>query len=356
MALIVIVAIAAAGVTYIAFRPTPTPSPTPPPTPPVLQPEDIKFGAPFTTPIEEPWDGVIHEAFQWAESEYGLSYDWTDDVGYADLPAVLADWAEEYDIVFGDVFGCEESARTVASDFPDTLFVFGSGLGPVEPNVCVFDDWIHEPAYLCGMIAGKLTDSNILGVVGGVPIPEVNRLVNAFIAGALETNPNVKVKVTFIGEWFNPPVAKEKALAQIAAGADVLYCERYGVHDAALEKLQTEGKVIALFGNLLDQYDMATELVVTGPMWDMKPTVEYVMENYIDRNGDPFAMDLAEWSMAAKGGAKLAPWHDWETRLHEDIVAKMQAEDIVDVIEARWQQILAGAFRVDINESVPVSD
>lgn len=345
VAVIIIVALAGVGIWWSYFyRPAP------------FEPAKIKIGVPYTTPIEEPWDGVWHEAFTWAADEYGLTYDWTDDVGYADLPSVLREWAPKYDIVWGDVFGCEEAAREVAKDFPDTQFIFGSGLGPVEPNVCVSDDWIHEPAYISGMIAGKLTETNIIGVVGGVPVPEVNRLVNAFIAGAKETNPDVKVKVAFLGEWFNPPLAKEKALAQIEAGADVMYAERYGVHEAALEKLETEGKVIPLFGNLLDQWEMAPELVVTGPVWDLKPTIKYLIDTYILREGEPFSMDLAEWSMVVKGGAKLAPWHDWETRLHSEIVEKMQAEEIIDMVEERWAEIIAGTFRVDIDESVPVSD
>ena len=137
------------------------------------------------------------------------------------------------DIIFGDAFGNEEAVRAVAADYPDIAFVFGSGGGPVEPNLSVFDNWIHEPAYLGGMLAGGLTESNVIGVVGGMPVPEVNRLVNAFIAGAKEVNPEVEVKVSFINSWFDPAAAKEAALAQIDAGADVLYAERFGVIEAA---------------------------------------------------------------------------------------------------------------------------
>jgi basic membrane lipoprotein Med (substrate-binding protein (PBP1-ABC) superfamily) len=352
--LIIVVALIVGAGVYVATRPAAP-----------VEIAKLKIGVPYTTPIEEPWDGCWHEAFTWAKETYAkelgieITYDWTDDVGYSDLPAVLREWAPKYDIIWGDTFGCEEAARGVAKDFPDKQFIFGSGLGPVEPNVCVSDDWIHEPAYICGMIAGKLTRTNIIGIVGGVPVPEVNRLVNAFKAGAKEVNPNVKVKITFIGEWFNPPLAKEKALAQIGEGADVMYAERYGVHEAALEKLTTENKVIPVFGSLLDQYELAPNLIITGPVWDLKPTIKYVIDTYIMRDGKPFAMDLAEWSMVGKGGAKLAGWpglHDWETRLNPDIVARMRAEGIINMIETRWAQILDGTFRVDIDESVPVSD
>ena len=56
--------------------------------------------------------------------------------------------------IFGDAYGNEEAVRRVAAEYPATPFIFGSGLGPSDPNLSVFDDWIHEPAYLCGMLAG----------------------------------------------------------------------------------------------------------------------------------------------------------------------------------------------------------
>ena len=103
-------------------------------------------------------------------------------------------------------------------------------------------------------------------------IPEVNRLVNAFFAGAKEVNPGVKCKVTFIGSFFDPPKAKEAALAQIDAGVDVIYAERFGVIEAAKEK-----KILAI-SNMSDQSALAPDTVVTGPVWDMWPTVQQAMK------------------------------------------------------------------------------
>ena len=90
---------------------------------------------------------------------------------------------------------------------------------PAAPNFGVFDNWIQEPAFLSGMIAGKMTKTGVVGAVAAMAIPEVNRLVNAFFAGAKEVNPDVKKKVAFIGSFFDPPKAKEAAIAQIEAQA-----------------------------------------------------------------------------------------------------------------------------------------
>ena len=188
-----------------------------------VQAAELKVAAVFETPIEEPWVNQIHVALLKAKDELGIEYTWSESVKAADFARVMREYAEGgYQLIMGDSFGAERIARRVAADYPDVAFVFGSGIGPAEPNFAVFDNWIHEPAYLAGLIAGRMTESNVIGVVAAMPIPEVNRITNAFLAGAREVNPDVKAKVSFIGSFFDPPKAKEAALAQIEAGADVL--------------------------------------------------------------------------------------------------------------------------------------
>jgi basic membrane lipoprotein Med (substrate-binding protein (PBP1-ABC) superfamily) len=188
------------------------------------------------------------------------------------------------------------------------------------------------------MLAGGLTQSNTIGVVGGYPVPEVNRLVNAFIAGAKEVNPNAKVMVTFINSWFDPAAAKEAALAQIDAGADVLYAERFGVIEAAAEN------GLWVFGNMSDQNSLAPDLVVSSPVWNMTPTVDYVINQVM--TGAYTAQDLKDFSMVAKGGASLAPFHGTEAKLPAELVQK---------VREREQQIKDGLFRVDIAEAQPAA-
>lgn len=322
----------------------PAPAVGPTPAPPVAEatsagPEVLNVFGAFATPIEEPWDGVIHAALNEAVSKGQIEYTWQDNIGYAgDMERILRETAEkdQPDIIFGDAFGNEEAVRRVATEFPDIAFVFGSGLGPSEPNLSVFDNWIHEPAYLCGLIAGKMTESNVVGVVGGYPVPEVNRLINAFTQGAREANPDVEVKVTFINSWFDPAAAKEAALAQVDAGADVLYAERFGVIEAAQEN------DLLAFGNMSDQNSLAPDTVVTGPVWNMSPTAQYIISQVA--GGTYTAQDLKDFSMYAKGGASLADWHGWEQKLPAEVVS---------LVEEKEKAIQTGLFRVDINENAP---
>ena len=297
----------------------------------------LRAVAVYATPIEEPWNHAVHQAMEKAESEHGIEYTYDDNVQPSEFEKVLRRYAEEgYDLIVGDAFADEETVRRVAAEYSDVPFVFGSGLGPASPNFSVFDNWIHEPAYLAGMIAGSLTESHVIGVVGGHPAPEVNRLINAFRAGARETNPEVQLKVVFIESWFDPPKAKEAASTLISQGADVLYAERAGVIEACAEAS------VPCFGNLIAQHELAPEVVVSSVLWDMWPTVDTIVTSIKD--GSYTSSDLAEYSTMSHGGARLAPFRGWEARL---------PAEIQETVKVRSSEIRSGRFRVPIIESEP---
>jgi basic membrane protein A and related proteins len=298
------------------------------------------FGA-YATPIEEPWDGVIHSALTRAKNAGQIDYTFTDDIGYSgNMERVLRQVAAKNkpNVIFGDAFGNEEAVRRVAKQFPQIAFVFGSGGGPASPNVSVFDNWIHEPAYLMGVMAGSLTKTNKLGIVAGYPVPEVNRLANAFISGAHSVNKKAVVKVTFINSWFDPATAKESALAQIAAKVDAIYAERAGVIEAAKQK-----NIIA-FGNMSDQKSSAPRNVVSSAVWNMNPTVQFVLNQV--RGGTYTALDLKDFSMMGKGGATIAP-------INRNVVKGGVPAKLVAKVKGLQTKIMSGNLRVDIDEAQP---
>ena len=300
----------------------------------------LRVAAVFETPIEEPWVNQIHVALKQAEKELGIEYKWSESVKSADFARVMREYAEGgYDLIMGDSFGAERIARRVAKSYPKTAFTFGSGIGPAEPNFAVFDNWVHEPAYLAGMIAGKLTKKNTVGAVAAMTIPEVNRLCNAFCAGAKEVNPAVKCKFSFIGSFFDPPKAKEAALAQIEQGVDVIYAERFGVIEAAKEK------GIPAIGNMSDQWELGPGTVVTSVVWDMWPTVKQVVNQV--KAGVFTSQDFGQFSYMGKGGSFLAPYHKWDSKL---------PSGIKDMVAKRKAEILDGTFRIPIDESAPKSE
>jgi basic membrane protein A len=297
------------------------------------------FGA-FATPLEEPWDGAIHSALQSAEDDGTIEYDFVDNLHTADemeraLRDIIA--SQDPDIIIGDAFAAEDAVRAVAADFPDTAFAFGSGGKEQAPNFSVFDNWMQDPAYLAGMLAGGLTESNTIGVVGAMPIPEVNRIVNGFIAGVEETNPDATVTVSFINSFFDPATAKQAAEAAIAGGADVLFAERDGVIAAA------EENGLPAFGMMVDQKNQAPGHVVTSLLWNMRPTVDAVVQAVAD--GSYEAQNLAEFSFMANGGSDIA-------EINTETAFEIPA-GLIEQVEAKKAEILDGVFETPVDEEAP---
>ena len=125
-------------------------------------------------------------------------------------------------LIFGTTFGYMEPMLKVAADFKDVKFEHGTGYKTAE-NLRTYDSRTYEGAYMAGVIAGKMTKSNVLGVVASIPIPEVIRNINSFTLGAQSINPKVKTKVVWVNGWFDPPKETEAATSLINGGADVLF-------------------------------------------------------------------------------------------------------------------------------------
>lgn len=298
----------------------------------------LVYGA-FATPLEEPWDGAVHEALKEAESDGEIRYKYVDNLSTADkMERGLRDIAtnEEPDAIIGDAFAAEEAVRKVSAEFTDIPFAFGSGEKAVEPNMSVFDNWLQDPGYLAGMLSGGLTDSDTIGVVAAMPIPEVNRIVNAYVEGAKSVNPDVTVKVSFINSFFDPAAAKQAANAHVSAGADVLFAERDGVIAAAKDA------DIPVIGMMVDQHDEAPEHVATSLIWHMRPTVDEVIKQA--QNG-PESLDLGEYSFMINDGSELA-------ELNTDVVGGIP-DDLVKKIEAKKSDITDGDFTTPVDESAP---
>jgi basic membrane protein A len=299
----------------------------------------LKVAAVYTVPFEQQWVSRIHKALKAAEARGEIEYKASENVANADYERVMREYATAGNqLILGEVFGVETAARKVARDFPKTAFLMGSSGKPQAPNFSVFDNYIQEPAYLTGMIAGGLTKTNRIGMVGGFPIPEVNRLMHAFMAGAREVNPKVEFTVSFINSWFDPPKAKEASFAMIDKGADVLYAERFGVSDAARER----GKLA--IGNVINTQDKYPDTVVASALWHMEPSIDRALR--LVKDGKFVAEDYGSYSLMKHKGSELAPLGTFEKKIPADLVAR---------VKAREKEILDGRFSVKVDDSQPRS-
>ena len=299
--------------------------------------EKTKVAAIYTLPVEQQWISRIHKALNTAAERGDIDYTFSENVANTDYERVMREYAEQgQQLIIGEVFGLERAARKVAKDYTDTAFLMGSSFGPVGPNFSVFDNWIHEPSYLTGMVAGSMTETNVIGMIGGYAIPEVNRLMHAFMDGARDVNPDVKFIVNFIDSWYDPPKAKESAFAMMDAGADIMYAERFGVSDAAVER------GVKAIGNVIDTAGDYPGTILASAIWHMEATVDKAVAHV---SGGSFeAADYGQYSFMAFGGGSMV--------LDESLVPA----DVTSAVKAREVEILDGLFRVNVNDARPSSD
>jgi len=307
----------------------------------IVAAEPIKTAGIYTVPVEQQWVSRIHKAALAAQDRGDIAYAFSENVSNTDYARVMREYAEAGNtLIIGEVFGAEQEAREVAAEYPNVAFLMGSSFkeDAALPNFAVFDNYIQDASYLSGIIAGSMTKSGNIGMVGGFPIPEVNRLMNAFMAGALEMNPDIKFQVSFIGSWFDPPKAKETAFAMIENGADVLYAERFGVSDAAKEK------GILAIGNVIDTQAEYPDTVVASAIWNFEPTLGAAIAAV--QAGSFTAADYGIYSFMNQGGTELAPLGTFE--------GKVPAA-ATELVTKRAAEIKSGAFTVAINDDEPTS-
>ena len=302
--------------------------------------DPVKVAGIYTVPVEQQWVSRIHLAAEAARATGAVDYTYTENVANTDYPRVMREYAEAgVQLIVGEIFGVEAEAREVAADYPGVEFLMGSSFlpDPALANLAVFDNYIQDASYLSGIIAGSLTKGSI-GMVGGFPIPEVNRLMNAFMAGAREINPEIRFQVSFIGSWFDPPKAKETAFAMIEGGADLLYAERFGVSDAAREK-----GVLAI-GNVIDTQADYPDTVVASALWHFEPTFNAALAAV--QAGAFKADNYGRYSFMKEGGCSLAPLGTFAGKVPEAAMA---------LVAAREAAIRDGSYNVAIDDGEPKS-
>lgn len=221
-------AVAAAALVGCGKKEEPAPAPAPvavAPAPAKVEPLKVAFA--YVGPVGDGgWTFAHDNGRKAVEKAYGdkVITSFVEKVPEsADAERVIRDMAGQGNkLIFGTTFGYMEPMLKIAGDTKDVKFEHATGYKTAD-NMRTYDSRTYEGAYMAGVIAGKMSKTGTVGVVGSVPIPEVVRNINSFTLGAQSVNPKIKTKVVWVNEWFNPPKETEAATALINGGADVLF-------------------------------------------------------------------------------------------------------------------------------------
>jgi basic membrane protein A and related proteins len=175
--------------------------------------------------------------------------------------------AQGYDLVFGHGFEFQDAAKRVGPDFPRTVYVTTSG-STSGANVAGIEFAFADASYLAGVVAGNMTQSNVLGAIGGTELPPVKESFEAFTRGAKAANPRVTVLTSYIGNWDDVSAGREQALAQIGRKADIIFqnadAAGLGVFQAARETRRA-----LVIGSNANQNNVAPEVTIGSVVIDL---------------------------------------------------------------------------------------
>ncbi len=188
----------------------------------------------------------------------------------------LRDYAEDgYDLVMAHGTQYGSSLFELATDYPETSFAYGTAAETGE-NIFAYEAQAQEGGYVNGVMAGLMTESNVIGIVGPVPAGDGLLYINGFQQGVYASNPDAEILLAYTGSFGDTAAAAEIAQTQIAAGADVMSGSAQQV-PGAIEAIEAAGGV--WFGTQSDQSPGWPETVVSSQIYNWAPVIMDMLEN-----------------------------------------------------------------------------
>lgn len=258
-----------------------------------------------------------------------------------DAARVIREYAQEgYDVIFTTSFGYMDPTVEVAEEFPDVYFEHCSGYKTTE-NVSTYFGRIYQPRYLSGMVAGYMTETDVIGYAAAFPIPEVIRGIDAFTLGVRAVNPDAEVRVVWSMTWYDPVVEREVAEALLDQGADIIAQHQ----DTTQPQEAAEERGALSIGYDSDMRQFVGDTVLCGPQWNWGAYYIDTVQAILDGSWSPHQY----WGGMEDGIVTLTEF------------SPLVPADVQAAVNAKKQEILDGTFDVfcgpirdqDGNEVVP---
>ncbi|MGH0052670.1 MAG: BMP family protein [Sphaerochaetaceae bacterium] len=285
---------------------------------------------------DQGWNAVAFAGLKEAEDLYNLQTAYSENVGIADGEAAFRDYAAQgYDLVIGHGFQFGEPAVRVSAQFPETKFMAIES-NAYSDNTASYVMACEEAGYLMGMLSASMSESGIIGIVGGFEQPSIVKVLEAYKLGAKAVNPSIKVLEAYVSSFTDVALGKEAALSMADQGADVLsHCANQagtGVIKAA------EERGLLATGDSYDQNSIAPDTVMASTVYSVPALVLTAVEKVSTDTSEGGVFNLG----MQDGVVDISGYNSFE-----DIIP----QDVKDMIDATKQQILDGSFTVPLIET-----
>ena len=282
------------------------------------------------------WNALAYDGLKVVEKELGAKISHVESRTPTDQEAHFRDYAlDGYHLIFGHGFEYQDPAKSVAPDFPETVFITSTG-STVTDNISPMVFGIEEPVYLLGIIAGAMTKTNKIGIVGGQNIPAINSTFAAFESGVKSVNSDAEVRRSYVGNWEDIGKGKELALAQINEGIDFIFpnADVAGLGAfQAVEAAQADGKIVYTFGANRDQSELSPTTILANAIITPKAFV-HVAKAVMEKTFEP---QLYLFTMAADEAV---------TFVYNPVLKDKVPETVQKVVEEAKAKIIKGELKI----------
>lgn len=316
------------AITFIACSPAPkSPSPA----------KNKPFKVALLTPgpiSDKSWNGGAYEGLMTIRDSLGAEVSHIQTKTPAEFDENFRQYgAKGFNLVFGHGFEFQNAALRVAPSYPATVYIITSGTS-VATNVGGVDFAFEEASYIAGIIAGRMTRSNVLGIIGGTELPPVKRSFEAFEQGTRSVNPQVKILTSYIGNWDDASAGKEQAIAQISRGADVIF-QNADAAGLGIFQAVKESKSVWIIGSNSNQNSIAPTQTLGSVVIDL-PHAFLLIAREVQQGhftGHVFSLGL----------------HDGVVRYVPNPVTLATIPDSVkSAVDSIQRAMLAGSFKVHL--------
>ncbi len=228
------------------------------------------------------WDRVQFAGQQLLIKEYGWDVAIAESVPFPKLAEIASGYGDKgYEIVIFTSSGHYDALAEAAPKYPKTRFLMMSLASklPEVPNVAAFSPDMYVYGAMVGITAAKASKSNVIGVVGGVPIPALELMFSGIIEGAKYAKPTAEVIVSWVGNWVDLAKHREVTLLQARKGADVFFTVTGPGTMGVFEAVESaKGLVI---GYAADWYDDAPKAVMTSVLVDVRKMYKEMADAFV---------------------------------------------------------------------------
>lgn len=310
--------------------------------------EPLKIGFVYVSPIGEAgwtWQQDIGRKQMEAALGDKIKTQYVEDVPEgADAERVIRDLAQQGNkLIFTTSFGYMNPTIKVAKQFPDVKFVHSTGY-KTAPNVATTNSRFYEARYLAGIVAGKMTKSNVAGYVGAFPIPEVLQGINAFTRGMRSVNPDAEVRVIWVNSWFDPGKERDAALALMGQGADVV--THHTDSTATVQAAEEKGQYAVAYHSDMSKFGPKAQLAAVTHHWG-----DYFTKEATDVLNGTWKSD-STWGGIKAGMASLEGFGPAVSDEIKQLVAEKQAEIIAGTLAPFGAPITDNQGKVQLETGV----